>query len=112
MLIGPLLFGGEILSSFFVWSITELVNYIAILPVILTMPALPKQLPRVLVFLTRDLLWRIAPLAVLALSLAAAWIVGGPGSLAFPVPALLWCAITYSVFWTAALTLLFSASAL
>ncbi|RMX03477.1 sensor domain-containing diguanylate cyclase [Corticibacter populi] len=102
----PMLFNGSALRGWVFWCATEFANYAAVLPVIL---AAPDQLR-----------WRqrlqdskslraadIPPVAVLLLSfMVAAWI-GGPGAIAFPVPALLWCALVYPVFPTAALTLLF-----
>jgi diguanylate cyclase (GGDEF)-like protein len=51
---------------------------------------------------------RVAPLLTVVISCAGGLFIGGPGAIAFPVPALLWCALTYSLFTTAMLTLLFS----
>ena len=45
------------------------------------------------------------PLATLAASALLAIAVGGPGAIAFPVPALLWCALSYGMFATAVATL-------
>ena len=98
------------------WCVSELVSYIALLPVVLTIPAgITERL-----FDRWQLLgqWRlpdftqidpvhIAPAAALVLSCGAALYIGGPGALAFPVTALLWCGLTYSVFATAVLALLF-----
>lgn len=106
----PLLFGGHPMQGWIFWFITEWVNYIAILPVILTMPDLswPKAERR------RSALKRISgrqlfPALALILSCTLGVLIGGPGALAFPVPSLLWCALTYSLFSTAVFTLLFSA---
>ncbi len=104
----PLLFGGTPLSGWSFWFVTELVNYIAILPVLLTLPERPwRMLER------RRMAWRAGvmkflPMLSLLLSGIACLLVGGPGAVAFPVPALLWCALSYGVFGTALLTLLFS----
>jgi diguanylate cyclase (GGDEF)-like protein len=51
--------------------------------------------------------WTAPALALVLACMAGAWI-GGPGAVAFPVPALLWCAVTYGQSATAVLTLLFS----
>ncbi|MBA1191017.1 diguanylate cyclase [Pseudomonas entomophila] len=48
---------------------------------------------------------RLMPLALLLASLAVAILVGGPGAIAFPIAALLWCALIYSPFLVALLTL-------
>lgn len=105
-LVGPVAFGGTALDSAQAWFVSELVNYIAILPAVLS---LPTQQHREIVRQWRantPRLRRIAPLLGLLLSLAAAVAVGGPGAMAFPVPALLWCGMRYGVFSTALLTLL------
>jgi diguanylate cyclase (GGDEF)-like protein len=108
----PAVFDRIPMSSWSVWMATELVNYIAILPVVLTVPATAwwRLIDRRRA--TRPL--RIGPPQIIpALALVASCIggllVGGPGAVAFPVPALLWCALTYSLFSTAVLTLLFAA---
>jgi diguanylate cyclase (GGDEF)-like protein len=108
--IHPALFGGTPAYGFMFWFSTELVNYIAILPVLLTMPDLVRRMtgPR------RRGDWRhwrldhLAPLAAFAGSLWLGTQLGGPGVISFPIPAMLWCALTYSLFATAGITLLFS----
>jgi diguanylate cyclase (GGDEF)-like protein len=108
--IHPALFGGTRVYGFLFWFSTELVNYIAILPVLLTMPDLARRLAG----RTRrgDAPgWRVdhyAPLAAFAGSLWLGTQLGGPGVIAYPIPAMLWCALTYSLFATAGITLLFS----
>ncbi|MFS2021506.1 GGDEF domain-containing protein, partial [Massilia sp. CT11-108] len=55
--------------------------------------------------------WRIGHLAPLAAFAGSLWLetqLGGPGVISFPIPAMLWCALTYSLFATAGITLLFS----
>ncbi|MGX5665203.1 diguanylate cyclase domain-containing protein [Rhizobium daejeonense] len=104
----PLLFNSSSLSGLFFWFSAELVNYITILPVVLAFPhrahfsgslakigSLPKP-------------EKLVPAVSLLLSCIAAVLVGGGGAIAFPVPALLWCAVSYSVFATSVLTLFFS----
>lgn len=113
-LINPVLFNGTMIEGWKFWFVSEAVNYVAILPVVLTLPNFKwKQVWRKhdwarWAALHVDLK-TLAPSIVLALSIIAGLAVGGPGSIAFPVPALLWCALIYSQFATALLTLLFSA---
>jgi diguanylate cyclase (GGDEF)-like protein len=111
IVIAPIVFDRIPMSNWSVWMATELVNYIAILPVVLTVPSTTWRL---LLDRRRGArLLRIEPPEIIpALALIASCIggllVGGPGAVAFPVPALLWCAVTYSLFSTAVLTLLFA----
>ena len=108
--IHPALFGGTRAYGFLFWFSTELVNTIAILPVLLTMPDLARRLAR------RGRrgdapAWRIGHLAPLAAFAGSLWLetqLGGPGVISFPIPAMLWCALTYSLFATAGINLLFS----
>lgn len=105
MIANPVLFNGGIVDGFFFWAIGELVNYIAILPVILTMPArLPSRawLARMKASCCNPK--KIAPVTAYVLSLAIIPVIGGPGVLAFPVPSLLWCALSYSLATTTLLT--------
>lgn len=99
---GPLVFvpgfqDPQALKALPYWFSLELLNQLAVLPMILAWPdrtQWQRLSPR-----------ELAPLAVLLLSGIAGFLLGGMAALAFPVPALLWCAITYRVFLTAALTL-------
>lgn len=104
----PMLFGRTILAGWIFWFATELVNYVAILPLMLSAPPLAElrrsARDRIRAFQPQQLL----PVVALVLSGLLAAIVGGPGAIAFPVPALLWCGLTYRIFPTALLTLLFS----
>ncbi len=102
----PLLFGGTVMNGWTFWFATEFVNYVAILPVLLSLPSLSTMKHRV----TDTLLPRKSdyfPAAALIVSFALAVIIGGPGAIAFPVPALLWCGLAYPVFPTAVLTFLY-----
>lgn len=108
-LVDPFLSGRSVMGGWVLWTVTELVNYIAILPVVLTWPdggrpdrdasaaAARRALPAML-----------APAIALAVSGIAGMLVGGPGAIGFPVPALLWCALVYTPFVTALVTLVFS----
>jgi len=48
----------------------------------------------------------LLPTAALGISLTASVAIGGAGSLLFPLPALIWCAVRYSLLTTALLTFL------
>ncbi|MGE4219576.1 MAG: diguanylate cyclase [Alphaproteobacteria bacterium] len=105
----PTLFGGSPREGFEFWFVTELVNYIAVLPAVLSFPplrSLTRRRRRTDFDFGRT--WQAAPAVALLASFALSNTVAGPGSLAFPVPALLWCALSYGVFTTALLTLLSS----
>lgn len=71
------------------WFSEQFSTGVLILPWILTL-----RRPRKLATLTPELLWPF--LAVIA-SVAASVLIGGAGSLAFPLAALIWCAIRYSL---------------
>ena len=104
----PILFHGNVISGWTFWFATELVNYITILPVVLaaTWPVLRmRQTDRLSARPTR--LAALLPICALILSCVAAIVVGGPGALAFPVPALLWCGFVYAVFPTTIIVLAF-----
>lgn len=104
----PILFGGTLLGGWSFWFASELVNYIALLPVVLTVPW-----KRLSVWCReadlRLVAWRVLPVAALVASSALSVFIGGPGAIAFPVPALLWCALAYTMPTVAVLTLLFCA---
>ncbi|MBB2495997.1 GGDEF domain-containing protein [Aquipseudomonas ullengensis] len=108
-IINPLLFDGSAVAGLTLWFVTELVNYIAILPVLLTMPDWPERLKdrRQALLISRQGLVHALPAVSLVISCALSLMVGGPGAVAFAVPALLWCALSYSVFTTAWLTFAF-----
>ncbi|MCP5426045.1 MAG: response regulator [Gammaproteobacteria bacterium] len=112
-LANPLLFGGSVLMGFTFWWVTEMVNYVALLPILLSAPPL-RTLLRILLrpgwpCATQNCL----PALAVALSCIAALLIGGPGAaITFPVLALLWCGLAYPVFPTSVLTLLCSLFAL
>lgn len=105
----PILFGGDIWRSWIFWFVAETVNYMAVLPVILLLPPWTawRERRHPVGHLWRRLIHG-APVGALALLCMLGALVGGPGALAFPVPALLWCALRYSLFSTVVLNLLFS----
>lgn len=101
----PQFFGGTAIDGFIFWWVTEVVNYAAVLPIFLSAPAWHRWLPAVKkytkVFRKHDLL----PALAVVLSCFMALLIGGPGAIAFPVLALLWCSLVYAVFPTAILTM-------
>ncbi|TYC67832.1 diguanylate cyclase [Stappia sp. BW2] len=101
----PILFGGSILPGWIYWSTTELVNYISVLPVVLSAPKLEGTQRDISEQIGRLSQEKRAPLVLLLASCVAGALVGGPGAIAFPVPALLWCGLVYPVFPTTLLTL-------
>lgn len=106
MLANPLLFQRSIATGWSFWFATEFVNYVTILPVLLSAPPLATLAER---WKTSRLSIRgpdILPVLAVIAAGGAASLIGGAGSVAFPVPALLWCAIVYPIFPTAALTLI------
>ncbi|WP_439926144.1 sensor histidine kinase [Nitrobacter sp. JJSN] len=104
ILVGPLFYDPAAVSSFRYWFSVELLNQLAFLPMVLSYPEGRKwgrrQLPQLTVH-------DQAPIIVFVLSAVTGIVFGGAGALAFPVPALLWCATSYRVFLTALLTFVF-----
>ncbi|HRF08390.1 MAG TPA: diguanylate cyclase [Xanthobacteraceae bacterium] len=107
--INPLLFGGGVLEGFGRWFVGEFVNFIAVVPCILTIHDRMWFAERRKLAKSESGASAWLPVAALLASVVVALLVGGPGSLAFPVPALLWCAVSYGLFVTSLLTLAFSA---
>ena len=114
--VGPFLFNETPISGGTFWFATEFVNYIAILPVMLAAPSLTTLNWRQLMNRRRvlsdaalsDYMRHLLPAAALLLACTFAEIIGGPGAVAFPVPALLWCALVYNQWVSTIFTLLFS----
>ena len=105
--IGPMVFKISAINAGRAWFVSEVVNYITILPAVLTFPsAVARPVTRQWRHQKRGRLQRALPLLGLLASLALAVVIGGPGAIAFPVPALLWCAMSYGLFATSVLTLL------
>lgn len=97
----PFLLGIGPFGEWAFWFAAELVNYVALLPLVLSMP--PMQ--RVLSLHPSVSDWRtVLPAATLIGACAVALLTGGPGAIAFAVPALIWCGLAYSVFTVSALT--------
>lgn len=101
---GPVVFGAEWVPSLALWFSSELLNYVLITPVLLTVPARADWLRSLLPHRPQAPLWTHAtPLVAVLVAEIASFVIGGPGALAFVVPALLWCALTYSRFVTSVL---------
>ncbi|WP_112312430.1 GGDEF domain-containing protein [Pseudogemmobacter bohemicus] len=110
-LASPRYWGGDVLSGIVYWTAGEFVTFIAFLPVILSAPPLAEIRKY---WYRLDLVNRsdLVPAMMVLLSFIASLLIGGPGAVAFPVLALLWCGLTWSVFATAVLTLVFGVMAL
>jgi len=102
------LFASDFIHGMELWFTSELVNTLVVLPMILTFPPRSEWKWPHLGF-DRAGLERAAPAVALLVSCIASGLIGGPGALAYPVPALLWCALTYGRFVTAAATTAVSA---
>lgn len=110
---GPVLFGRSFSTGSMFWFTTELCNYILVLPVMLAAPrgfSWPAAFN--ILRMRYSGIWQIAPLAALCLSIAASIAIGGPGAIAFAVPALLWCSVAYNLFTTSIVVMLASAALL
>lgn len=84
------------------WFSEQFSTGVLILPCVMTL-TLPHELTRIH--------WKqLLPALSLVLSILAAMAIGGAGSLAFPLPALIWCAIRYPLPVTCALTMITGAS--
>ncbi|WP_144638920.1 GGDEF domain-containing protein [Bordetella genomosp. 13] len=95
----------DTLTGLTYWFIGELANYIIVLPVLLTWPGLRRVALLRRSADVNSLLGRSLPALALAASLLAAMAIGGPGAIFFPIPALLWCALTYRMFAVSLLTM-------
>lgn len=85
-------------------------NYAAFLPMFLTLPqGITLSPTSILRQLRKPDVRKAMPLLALVLSAGAGVLIGGPGAVAFPVPALLWCALSYSLFTTSCLAFAFGA---
>ncbi|MFJ4387860.1 diguanylate cyclase [Pseudomonas sp. NPDC089408] len=86
-------------ATWLAWFSEQFSTSVLVMPVLLTAPSV-----RALVRGGAQPI-RMAPLLVLLASLALSIAFGGPGAIAFPIAALLWCAWTYSPFMVSLLTL-------
>ncbi len=96
------LYNNTVIIAWVSWFSEQFSTNLLILPVILAAPRL-KQLLR----LQFNWQWRAClPLLALLISLVLSVYIGGPGAIAFPIPALLWCAVRYHLFTVTLLALI------
>lgn len=103
----PSMLGVDPLTGFGFWFSAELSSYMILLPAVLLAPTpsrLRVEVPARLATLRRRPL-ALLPFATLVASALLAITLGGPGAIAFPVPPLLWCALSYRMFATSLATL-------
>ncbi|MCA0975160.1 diguanylate cyclase [Halomonas denitrificans] len=91
--------------SFFIWFSAEIVNYAAILPLLLS--RIPKSFVENNFNLNKITVKDVLPTSSLMLSLSLSTIFHGPGAIAFSVSSLVWCAITYKVFYISIINFIF-----
>lgn len=111
-IVDPIFFHEGSFTAWSFWFMAELVSYVIILPVALSAPSWRQWR----IFLrhvqgmssTEQFVQECAPAAAFILCCVAGVLIGGPGAVMFPVAALLWCALTYSLFTTTLMTLIFS----
>ncbi|PJI86962.1 sensor domain-containing diguanylate cyclase [Sphingomonas koreensis] len=116
----PLIFEGSSWQGFLFWFATEAVNYVAFLPVLLTLPAPRRRRLRYPLAerryarppLNAGMLRKLLPGLSLVVGLLLATVIGGPGALVFTLPGLFWCGLRYSIPVVALLGLLTSCAVL
>ncbi|MHA6159526.1 GGDEF domain-containing protein [Pseudomonas sichuanensis] len=86
-------------ATWLAWFSEQFSTSVLVLPVLLTAPS-PRAFTR-----SSSQPISLAPLLVMLASLALSIFFGGPGAIAFPIAALLWCALSYSPFLVSLLTL-------
>jgi signal transduction histidine kinase len=98
----PLLFNGSPQEGFLFWTVSEFTNYMAILPLTLTATmSLTALTPAGRVEI--DMV-KIAPALACIMGAILALVMPGSGSVLFPMPGLIWCALTYNVGSVAAMS--------
>lgn len=94
-------------QKFAYWASSELVNYIALLPLMINFPP-RSQYASVWQAVKRHLaLHNMLPALIFLLCLLISLQMRGLSALAIPVPALLWCALVYHRFFVSLLSFLF-----
>jgi len=99
-LVATLWFEQSLSATWLAWFSEQFSTSILVLPALLTAPS-PGALLR-----GGSQPIGVAPLLVLLACLAISIALGGPGAIAYPIAALLWCALIYTPFLIALLTLL------
>lgn len=90
---GPLLFGLSVVDSALLWWSTEMVNYAIVVPLVLALAGTSEW--RILSRHRRLAVWQAAALGLLCVCTGLATWIGGPGALVLPLPALIWCAVSF-----------------
>lgn len=103
-------FHGSALQAMMTWPASEMVNYLLVLPAVLTMRSPWRWSAKRAV--SGRALRNAWPAAFLTLSFAAMAAFEGPGSIMFPLPALLLCAMAYPIRVTSVLTMIVGAGCL
>ncbi|MGX1787848.1 diguanylate cyclase [Bosea sp. NPDC055332] len=99
-------FGQPPMQAFEFFLTSEFSSNLVVLPMVLTAPPL-AELARRLRTHAAPGRWRpkaVLPSVALLASMFVATTIGGSSAIAIPVPAILWCALSYGVFPTAVLT--------
>lgn len=94
-------FEDELFKAWFSWFSEQMSTSILLLPLVISLPR-RDELAHLVAALRES---SVLPLLALVLTTVTGIWVGGGGSLLFPLPALLWCAISYPLFITCFLTL-------
>ncbi|MEN5015847.1 diguanylate cyclase [Erwinia sp. Eh17-17] len=95
-------FADELLKAWFSWFSEQMSTSILLLPLVISLPRRDELVQ--LAGALRDS--TVLPLVALLVTTVTGTWVGGAGSLLFPLPALLWCAISYPLFITCLLTMI------
>lgn len=94
-------FHGEFITGWVSWFCEQVSTSILLLPVVITLPR-RDELDQFMTDLRES---QLMPVLSLVFSMVAGIYVGGGGSLIFPLPALMWCAVSYPIFLTCLITL-------
>ncbi|MDI9900691.1 hypothetical protein QM716_12590 [Rhodococcus sp. IEGM 1409] len=90
------LFGGRWWDGWLLWFSSEFVNYMTIVPLVLTFPSLRRvdRDPKAVAVLLRR---SLVPTALLTICIILEWVIGGAGAIAFAMPALVTAALLTNV---------------
>lgn len=95
------------LSRVAIWVSNDMISIIVVLSLLLTMPFSLKEVKIIRSFARRKGDFKAAlPFISLIFSMVLALLIQGPGAMAIPLPAILWCACVYSIPSVAALTMM------
>ncbi|TSD47803.1 diguanylate cyclase [Rhodococcus sp. KBS0724] len=97
------LFGGTWSAGWILWFSGNLVNYMTIVPLVLTFPSL-RQEDRDPEASARILGLSVIPAVLLGVCILLEWVIGGAGAIAFAMPALVTAALLTNVFVTSLMT--------